>query len=134
MINTRKKVLIVEDEAINAMSLRVSLERFGYEICELESTGERAVLTAEEEDPDVVIMDINLAGRMDGLEAARIICSRRKTPIIFLTGYADDEVVESACAVEGAVCIVKPADPDDVTRAVETILIAGSREKGSFRN
>ena len=116
------KVLIVEDEAITAMSLRVSLERSGYEICELVSTGERAVVVAETESPDVAIMDINLAGRMDGLEAARIICSRRKTPIVFLTGYTDDEVVESTRAVEGSVCIVKPADTDEVRRAIEMVL------------
>ena len=116
------KVLIVEDEVITAMSLRVSLERSGYEICELVSTGERAVVVAETESPDVVIMDINLAGRMDGLEAARIICSRRKTPIVFLTGYTDDKVVESTRAVEGSVFIVKPADPDEVRRAIEMVL------------
>ncbi|NOR90516.1 MAG: response regulator [Anaerolineales bacterium] len=122
----REKILIVEDEAINAMSLRVSLERFGYEVCELVSTGERAVLVAERDNPDAVIMDINLAGRMDGLEAAQIIFSRRKTPIIFLTGYTDDEVFESACSFEGAVCIVKPADSDDVRRAIETVLTGGT--------
>jgi DNA-binding NarL/FixJ family response regulator len=122
------KVLIVDDEVITAMSLRVSLERSGYEICELVSTGERAVVVAETESPDVVIMDINLAGRMDGLEAARIICSRRKTPIVFLTGYTDDEVVENIRAVEGSVCIVKPADPDEVMRAIEMILAGGRRK------
>ena len=128
------KVLIVEDEAITAMSLRVSLERSGYEICELVSTGERAVVVAETESPDVVIMDINLAGRMDGLEAARIICSRRKTPIVFLTGYTDDEVVENIRAVEGSVCIVKPADSEDVRRAIEMVLTGGRRKARVLQN
>ena len=62
-----KKIMIVEDESISAISLRTKLKSLGYEVCELLSTGDQAVKDVKKEKPDLVIMDIVLAGKMDGI-------------------------------------------------------------------
>ena len=80
------KVLIVEDEAILGLLLSRSLGRLGYEVGEPIATGEEALRRTEQEQPDVVLMDIRLAGAMDGIEAAREITARYGTPIIFMNG------------------------------------------------
>jgi len=118
----QNKILIVEDETINAISLRMALKRLGYTFCELVSTGEQAVRVAEQENPDLVIMDINLAGEMDGIKAAEIIRSQRDVPIIFLTGYTDEKIIEKVSTFGNTVCIIKPTDPDEVCQAVEKLL------------
>ncbi|MDO5849407.1 MAG: response regulator [Methanobrevibacter sp.] len=84
------KVLIVEDEAITALDLKLSLEELGYEVVDTVDNGHDAVTVAVEERPDVVLMDINLKGDMTGIEAAAQII-KFSIPIIYLTANTDDE-------------------------------------------
>jgi CheY-like chemotaxis protein len=99
-----KRVLIVEDESLIAMALAAYLQREGYAVLELSATGEEAVKKSREERPDIIIMDIRLAGEMDGIEAAEIISRERNVFIIFMTGY-------SARAPEERVAVLtKPID------------------------
>ena len=67
------KVLIVEDEIITAMSLKKDLEGMGYKVCSFAPSGKKAIKIVENENPDVVLIDVNLKGGMDGIEAARDI-------------------------------------------------------------
>lgn len=122
MTISKKKILIVEDEAINAISLRMAFKKLGYEFCSLASTGEDAVRIAAHEHPDLVVMDVKLAGEMDGVEAARLIRSRSNIPIIFLTGYSDNDILQAVNAFKNAAFIVKPTDPLKVSRALEKLL------------
>ena len=117
---SRTKVMIVEDEIISAMDTRANLIQLGYDVCELAASGEDAVKIAELEKPDVVLMDIGLRGKMDGIEAGRQIKAQLAVPVIFLTGYTDEEV---KARVEGyGGCLVKPIDPKDVEKAIEKVL------------
>ena len=122
MEKRKKKVLIVEDESITAMSLRTKLKSSGYEVCELLSTGEQAVKNVEEEKPDLVIMDVILAGKMDGIEAVKEIQSRYDIPVIFVTGYYDEEMLKDAEKVDSSILLLKPFGPDDIETAIEKIL------------
>lgn len=95
-MSRRKKVLIVEDEALAALALRGQLEIWGYEVCGPAVSGEESVGRAVTEQPDVILMDVKLKGRMDGIEAAREILSRFEVPIIFISGYSGNEIRKRA--------------------------------------
>jgi two-component system, response regulator PdtaR len=81
------RCLIVEDEVITAMSLSLELEELGYTIVGTVTTGEEAIAAMEAASPEIVIMDISLKGRIDGIDAAKIILERWETKIIFITGF-----------------------------------------------
>jgi len=88
---TKAKILIVEDEFIIAKALSKEIEAYGYDVCALLFSGEDALEIAEKAKPDLVIMDIRLQGEMNGVEAARQIRNRFAIPVIYITGYSEDE-------------------------------------------
>jgi CheY-like chemotaxis protein len=101
-------ILIVEDEAITAMLLKRGLEKAGYSVFKPIATGEAAVEIAKTNHFNLILMDINLADRMDGIEAAESIRRFSDTPIIFMTGYRDDAIVDRAMHTNPAAYLVKP--------------------------
>ena len=92
----RPKILVVEDEVIIAESLRRSLESSGYDVPEICATAEAAIEAARTYAPDLVLMDIRLKGEKDGIYAARIVSEGFDVPVIFVTAYGDDAVLERA--------------------------------------
>lgn len=102
------RILIVEDEAISALDLQFILERLGYETLEIATTGEEAVERAEKERPDVVLMDINIDGGMDGIQTAEKILRTFGIPVILMTGYSDEEMMEKAKDVKPLAILSKP--------------------------
>jgi CheY-like chemotaxis protein len=83
------RVLIVEDELLVAWQLESLARELNLEVCALVPDGDGAIEHATDLDVDLVLMDIRLAGRMDGIEAARRIRENRDTPIIFITAHGD---------------------------------------------
>jgi CheY-like chemotaxis protein len=118
----RPRVLIVEDEMIMALSLREMLEDWGYSVLPLVASGETGVARAAEERPDLVLMDISLFGEMDGIEAARKIITRYGIPVIFMSGYADGEIVRRATALNPAAYLIKPLNFRELRDKIETAL------------
>lgn len=102
------KVLIVEDEVLIALPLKMELRRAGYEVLGPIVSGEEAIESAKNENPDVVLMDIRLMGSMDGIEAARQIGTFSSARIIFTTGYQDSDVKERAMVLRPAAYLTKP--------------------------
>ena len=98
MIETR--VLVVEDEAIVAHDLRLRLQELGYSIAASVPSGEEAVQQAAALHPDLVLMDIQLAGDLDGVAAAEQIRTQYDIPVIFLTAYADEATLQRAKVAE----------------------------------
>ncbi|MGB9978135.1 response regulator [Methanobacterium sp.] len=90
------KILIVEDEKILAMGLKKKLEKLGYSVTDLTSSGAEAIESVKKVQPDLVLMDIVLKGAMDGIETAEFIVNLYDIPIIYLTAYADDEMLAKA--------------------------------------
>ena len=119
------KLLLVEDEFLIAALLRRNLMLVGYDVCELVSTGEEAVERAEQEQPDFILMDVRLGGKMDGIEAAREIHQRFQIPIIFMTGYSDKERVAQAKELNPLAYLVKPVTPDDIKPIIDSALKKG---------
>lgn len=85
----KPKVLIVEDERLIAFDLQMRLEIKGYDVLESVSSGKDAVKIALSQKVDLVLMDIKLQGKMDGIEAAQIICESKKVAIVILSGNSD---------------------------------------------
>src|SRR5437879_12333375 len=94
------QILVVEDEGITAMDLEARLKRLGYSVPAVVSSGEEAILRAEETHPDWVLMDIVLRGQTDGVQAAQQLYSRLGSPVVDLTTYFDDATPDRAKATE----------------------------------
>jgi len=108
------RMLIVEDESIVAQDLRYKLLAWGYQVAGIASSGEEAVRVAAELRPDLVLMDVRLPGRVDGIQAARAIGSRHNIPVIYLTAFSDDETLQRAKDSEPFGYITKPVRDADL--------------------
>ncbi len=113
------RCLIVEDEVISALSLRMELEEHGYEVVGSITSGEKAVEAVDELKPDVVIMDVHLDGETDGLKAAGIIKKRWGIPVLFFTGFDVEPLQASLSTVNPIAVLEKPvriAEIDEILR------------------
>lgn len=119
---TNPSVLIVEDEAIIALHLKLDLTRLGYDVRGTLSTGEEAVDRAEADPPDLILMDIRLSGEMDGLEASRRIRTFSDVPILFLTGFSKPDMEPRISALAPSAVIRKPAGTREVVRVMADLL------------
>ena len=90
------KILIVEDEPAMAFILKKLITDMGYSVCASVVSGEESIIEAEKHMPDLVLMDINLEGEMDGIEAAEIILTKFGVPVIYATADGEEETVNSA--------------------------------------
>jgi CheY-like chemotaxis protein len=90
------RILIVDDEGITARHVHNYLNGLGYEVVGTIGTGEQALALAAQERPDLVLMDIELQGSIDGIEAARELHSRLDIPVVYLTAYSDDVTLQRA--------------------------------------
>lgn len=122
------QVLVVENEEIVAFDLEMCLASMGYNVA-IVTTGEEAVATANRLRPDVVIMDINLEGSMDGICAAASIRRETGIPLIFLTAYASYDTIERAVAVDPAGYIVKPFNEKSLAANIRIALNRRRREQ-----
>jgi putative nucleotidyltransferase with HDIG domain len=116
------KILIVEDEMIVAEDVKKILRRLGYVVCAVVSSGKEAVIKAEQNNPDLVLMDIVLKGSMTGVEAADQIRTRFEIPIVYLTAYADKETLERAKITVPYGYILKPFGERELHSTIEIAL------------
>jgi putative two-component system response regulator len=119
---TKARIMIVEDEEIVADDIRASLEKMGYAVCAMASTGEEAVKKATETHPDLVLSDIMLEGAVDGITAAEQIRTQVNIPVIYLTAYADNDTMERAKITEPYGYIIKPFQDRELQIAIEIAL------------
>jgi len=115
-------IMIVEDEAVTAMALKRSLTNMGYSVCGVFPTGELAVQKAAELKPDLILMDIKLAGKMTGINAAAEIRATSTVPVIYLTAFSDDRVVNAAKVTGPFGYILKPVREQELKTTIETAL------------
>ena len=123
------KVLVVEDERIVAEDIRRSLQNLGYDILAVVSSGEKAFQKIAEERPDLVLMDIVLKGKMDGIEAAKLIRTQFNIPIVYLTAYADEKLLHRVKATEPYGYILKPFEDKELHTVIEMALYKHEMEK-----
>lgn len=120
MANAR--ILIVEDERIVAKDISKRLKNLGYIVVAAVSSGEEAIEKAGETRPDLVLMDIRLKGKIDGINASEQIRAEFNIPVIFLTAYADEKTLQRAKVTEPFGYIVKPFDERELYAAIEVAL------------
>lgn len=131
------KILVVEDEIITANDIKLALENQGYNVVGLISSGEEAISKVEDLDVDLVLMDIHLKGKMDGVDAAEEIRNRFGIPVIFLTAYSDEKTIQRAKITEPSGFIVKdafgilnkPFREEDLHSTIEITLYRNKMEK-----
>jgi PAS domain S-box-containing protein len=115
-------ILVVEDEALIAANLVHTLSSLGYTVHEPVATGEDAIRAVKAQQPDLVLMDIELIGAMDGIEAADKIRVIADIPIVYLTAYTDDLRIKQAQLTEPYGYIVKPAHSRELHATIEMAL------------
>ncbi|MFT2007333.1 LytR/AlgR family response regulator transcription factor [Pontibacter sp. 13R65] len=118
---TKPKILISEDEVIIAEDLAACLEELGYETCAIDS-GEETINMIRDTKPDLVLLDINLRGKADGIDIGLRIKNEFKIPFIFLTAYADKATIDRAKKTEPDGFLVKPFDLKSLRSAIEIAL------------
>lgn len=117
-----EKILVVEDERVVARDIEKRLTNLGYVVVATVVSGEEAIIKVTECQPDLVVMDIQLKGKMDGIEAAEKIRSDFDIPVLYLTAYADETTLQRAKITEPFGYIIKPFDERDLHTAVEVAL------------
>lgn len=116
------RILVVEDESIVALDIQDRLESLGYEVPLTVASGEKAIEQAGALRPDLVLMDIQLQGRMDGVEAADQIRQMFGIPVIYLTANADHPTVERAKFTEPFGYVIKPFEERELHTTIEVAL------------
>jgi DNA-binding NarL/FixJ family response regulator len=117
-----RRALIVEDEPLFAMGLAADMQALGFDTCDLAANGQDAFLQAMEDEPDIVLMDINLEGGREGIEAARWLREVCDIPIVFVTAHTDHDTVQRIHQqVPDAPVIAKPLYREGLAKAVARV-------------
>jgi DNA-binding LytR/AlgR family response regulator len=121
-MSPKTKILIVEDEMIIAANISLQLTTLGYEVIGIIPRGEEALAHIEQQQPDILLLDINLKGVLDGVETAQIMQKKFNIPIIYLTANADEVHFNRAKSTNPYAFIAKPFKKLDLERAIELTL------------
>ena len=120
-MNNTLRILIVEDDMIIAANLAMQLTKIGYDVIGIESRGEEAITHAKVNPPDLILMDINLNGKINGIETVKAIQRSNDTPVIYLTANSDESTFESAKVTQPFAFISKPFNQIDLHRAIALV-------------
>ncbi len=119
---SKAKILIVEDEGLTAFALQRKLRKWGYEVPSFTVSGKDAVQKVSKLKPDLVLLDINLKGEIDGLEAAEEIIKDQETPVIFTTAYDNEKMINRAYGMGASGYITKPYEEKELKENIQNIL------------
>jgi response regulator RpfG family c-di-GMP phosphodiesterase len=128
-VNEKANILIVEDEPITAILIKKVLNNQGYSVAGIVGTGEKALDCISSKKPDLILMDIQLGGKMDGVETAQIIHEQFDLPLVYITSYTDDDILGRAKITEPFGYILKPVNPRELNMVIEIALYKHSAEK-----
>lgn len=126
---SKARILVVEDEVIIAMEIESSLRQLGYDVTSVVCSGDDAIVAAEEDKPDLILMDIRIKGNKDGIETAEIIREKYyDIAIVFLTAYLDDETLKRAKISIPSGYLLKPIQHDNLKVTLEIALYVAQVE------
>jgi len=126
---THKNILIIEDESLVAEDLKAHVIEMGYQVSAIVDNGEDALSLLEGSRPDLVLMDIVLAGGIDGIDVAEVIKEKYQIPVIYLTAYTDREKVERAQSTEPYGYLVKPFDERELRTTIDMSLYKAEADR-----
>ena len=118
----KTRVMVVEDERIVALNLKQRLTKLGYDISTFATSGRQALAEIERQPPDVVLMDINIDGDIDGIETASRIPETHQIPVIYLTAYSEEATLERARATKPYGFLLKPFSERELHATIQMVL------------
>lgn len=116
------KILLVEDEAVTYYETKKMLENWGYNLVGTATSGEIAISMIEEYHPDLILMDVNLKGEMDGIDVAKKTLKMSKVPIIYISAHTEDQILQKAKKTEPYGFLIKPYGKNELRFAIEIAL------------
>ena len=116
------RIFAVEDDFIHQENLRITLDELGYDLVGLEDRAEHVVGKVKKIKPDIVLLDINLAGRQTGIELGYELNKNFPTPIIYVTSYADQEIYQKASMTHPNAYLIKPVEALSLQSSIELAL------------
>ena len=125
----KAEILIVEDNGVVAKDIQIRVKNMGFKAPFMVPSGEEAIEKIKVHKPDLVLMDIMLNGEMDGTEAAEQIRSRFHIPVVYLTAYADEKILEAAKLTEPFGYLIKPFVDKELKAVIEIALYRHKMEK-----
>jgi CRP-like cAMP-binding protein/CheY-like chemotaxis protein len=128
-MSERSRILLVEDDAFISLDVSEVLKEFGYEVVGAVPSGQEAVETARKEKPDLILMDINLQGPMDGITAAEVIHKDRPIPVVFLSALSDESTLQRARLVGPFGYLIKPFEPAELHSTIQVALDRAASQK-----
>lgn len=128
----KKTVVIVEDDEITALNLKLSLQKYNYEIVSICDSAAQARDNIDTFKPDIIIIDISLQESNDGIELGRLIKQHYAIPFIYLTSYSDDDIISEAIKTEPYGYIVKPFDPSSLHATIQMAIFKFDVENQRF--
>lgn len=111
-------ILIIEDEGLIAINTQILLEDMGHHVMAVAHTGKSALEAAEEEVPDLALVDIKLKGSMSGIETARELNGRLNVPVLYITGNTDRKTLDEALSINNLGLLQKPFDDIELEEAI----------------
>lgn len=123
------KVLIVEDEAIIALEIKMHLLDFGYEVVGIAADADEAISLASSTQPDLALQDIVLRGTRDGVDTSALLRDQFGVPVVYLTGHSDPATLKRAIATGSYGYLLKPYRPEELRAAIEVALAKHAIEK-----
>jgi len=121
--------MVVEDEAVIALKLQQMLIKMGYDVISISYSGKEALENARSFRPDLILMDIMIPGKLDGIAAAKIVKTELGIPVVFLTAFAEDKIIKRAREAEPYGYILKPFQDLEIKATVEIALYKNKMEK-----
>ena len=119
---TQPRVFFVEDDEILAKVIDWRLNKLGYSVCGTADSGVDAIALIKEKEPDIVLLDIELKGHMDGIDVGEFLSSQTKIPFIYLTSHTEDSFLKRAKNTNPKGYIKKPFSDDELRVAIELAL------------
>ena len=117
----KRRILIVEDEAVTSVMLEKTLKELGYEVVGSAFDGHEAIEQAREKKPDIILMDIRIQGEMDGIETAKQIYQQYHIPVIYLTAHSDDDTIRRAVESGPFGYLIKPFKERELYSNIEMV-------------
>lgn len=121
-MENKVRILIVEDDMIIGANLTLQLIALGYEVSGIESRGEEAIAHVMANPPDIILMDINLKGKLNGIETVLAIQKKTDIPIIYLTANSDEATFSKAKETRPRAFIAKPFNKLDLQRTIALVV------------
>ncbi|MBN1799185.1 MAG: SpoIIE family protein phosphatase [Spirochaetales bacterium] len=126
---SKTQIMIVEDEGLVALEIKEALERMGYDVSHVVSSGDDALNKVVTDRPDLILMDIRIQGKKDGIDTAKAIHDDYNVPVVYLTAHSDEKTLERAKLTESYGYILKPFKDQDLKVTIEIALSKAEKEK-----